>query len=513
MGKALSKGTLSIGAEALLSAVSADLDSTHRRSPTTFAGSADVHLGLSGDPSIKPNVPVWISPHGYPQVCENSSTPAAFARASEWLSYCVEHDGYCKPPNPKDFWPRRLVNVNLGDEAKDPFLVEPTEPMTYACLSYCWGPNADKVLRTTKDNIEEHFSAIPFDRIPKSVQDAVKVCRRLNIPYLWVDSLCILQHDDNEWFVASAEMDRTYFNSHLTIAALEPASCESGFLGQQDFSTPGRRPDFEKLKSGNQWIEGDFSLNSRGWCLQEEILPNRRLCFNGAEMSWECLCRKICECGHQLWPSRNRRNLSDEFNFAELGGFLKNQNLTVTLKQRAKAENALDGGPDRKLLWLLGTHYDQYASTTMSKTREVWRQLVTRYSRRTLSYRRDKLAAVAGLAGMTLHALYRETLYREDNCEEYLAGLWKKELHFDLAWYIDIPVARLPDPVDRDDVHGASCAPSWSWASSDTPVLYSCTRSYWGWSETPRVWERCEVIETECHYSRYRCMHLCGWNK
>ncbi|KAJ5387865.1 hypothetical protein N7509_010406 [Penicillium cosmopolitanum] len=45
-----------------------------------------------------------------------------------------------------------------------------------------------------------------------------------------------------------------------------------------------------------------YSLDQRGGCLQDSILPNRRLCYDGQEMIWECLCRHICECGYVIEP-------------------------------------------------------------------------------------------------------------------------------------------------------------------------------------------------------------------
>jgi hypothetical protein len=100
-----------------------------------------------------------MDPSASREVYKDSSTPEAFIRAMEWLSYCVEHDGPCAPPD-KNFVPKRLVNVNLENKAGDPFLVEPTMPTKYACLSYCWGEDSDDVLRTTQGNIEAHFVSI-----------------------------------------------------------------------------------------------------------------------------------------------------------------------------------------------------------------------------------------------------------------------------------------------------------------------------------------------------------------
>ncbi|KAF3013058.1 hypothetical protein E8E14_010213 [Neopestalotiopsis sp. 37M] len=476
--------------------------------------------------------PVWMNPHGFRHICEDSSSQAAFARASEWLAYCVKHDPGCAPPD-QNYVPRRLVNVNLGNEALHPFLEEPTAPKKYACLSYCWGLDSDDVLRTTKNNIEAHRSAIPIDSMPASLQDAVKVCRRLDIPYLWVDSLCILQGHRDEWLHDSAKMDLTYLNSHLTIAALEPASCKSGFLGQQLYGIQLNKTDFDKFWS-KRWAIDPYSLNSRGWCLQEEVLPNRRLCFNGLEMSWECLCRKVCECGHLIQSNVNTRTLSQASDIVTLGLLLKKPAMTKKLLRNAMAHSepqsaSLSQASDIVTFGLLlgnpamtkrvyrntmAHSKPQYAfgkspsqrfdeSTSMTRSREMWRQLVSKYTRRRLSYRRDKLPALQGMTKLTMNAIELE-----DGCpDQFLAGLWKKEIHFDLAWCVERPRGSSYKLGSHNDTKDTYCGPSWSWVSSDRPIKYDCCQKFWSDLEcgqfgrltgAPYAGQKCEFMGANC---------------
>jgi hypothetical protein len=445
----------------------------------------------TGRGSIQFDEPVWMDPHQYRQICEDSSSQAAFARAAEWLAYCVKHDPGCAQPD-QNYVPRRLVNVNLGNEALHPFLEEPTAPKKYACLSYCWGPDSDDVVRTTKNNIEAHLPAIPIQSMPASLQDAVKVCRRLDIPYLWVDSLCILQGHRDEWLHDSAKMDLTYLNSHLTIAALEPASCKSGFLGQQLYGTRLNFKDRDKHWS-KRWAIDPYSLNSRGWCLQEEVLPNRRLRFNGLEMSWECQCRRVCECGHLLQPGVNERTLSQTSDIVTLGSLLKKPTMTGERPQDTMANFA----PQSAYWKSSSRRFNE--SMSMRRSRETWRQLVSKYTRRRLSYRRDKLAALEGLTKLAINAIQLE-----DGCpDQFLAGLWKKEIHLDLAWSIEHPQASSTDLSSCDDAEDTYCGPSWSWVSSDWPIKYECCEGFWLPPRTPlhfkspHATERCEFISAE----------------
>ena len=75
-----------------------------------------------------------------------------------------------------------------------------------------------------------------------------------------------------------------------------------------------------------------------------------------------------------------------------------------------------------------------------------------------VSYAEDKLVACAGVAELFARALGLQA--------EYLAGLWRDSLLFDLCWYRD------PDTntCSMRDPH----APSWSWASQGNAVRFNC---------------------------------------
>src|SRR5688500_4321571 len=81
--------------------------------------------------------------------------------------------------------------------------------------------------------LQAHCQAVPLMDMPQTIRDAVAVCRALKLENLWVDSLCITQDNAEDWLQQSAQMKNIYANSHLTLAAEEPASCKLGFLGEQ----------------------------------------------------------------------------------------------------------------------------------------------------------------------------------------------------------------------------------------------------------------------------------------
>ncbi|KAI1473549.1 HET-domain-containing protein, partial [Daldinia eschscholtzii] len=413
-------------------------------------------------------------------VLEDSRTKAAFDRAAGWLSYCMKHDEPCNPPD-KTFVPHRLLYVGSNDGV-EPFLIEPTEPTAYACLSYCWGDDVEDVLRTTTSNLNDHYKEVSFCSMPGSVQDAVRVCRGLGIMYLWVDSICIVQDDYDAWYQDACMMDQIYLNAQVTISALEPSGCKRGFLGKQKYGLPGWQHTIKLPGVVEEFIvrprvdqTGGFSLDKRGWCLQETLLSRRRLCFDGNEMSWECLCRKVCECGHYIWPRFGSVEKRDEFNAAQFGALLQGITSESTSAQRIRAYNL--GVSERHRDWLTGIRGTHHVEGGPGRIYDLWRNMASNYSRRVVSRRSDKLVALTGLANI-MHKVNKGEINAENG---YLAGLWQTELHFDLAWRV---AAFKPRPIsspykESDAVKQGHRFPSWSWASCDGVISYDDYISPW----------------------------------
>jgi hypothetical protein len=57
----------------------------------------------------------------------------------------------------------------------------------------------------------------------------------MDIRYLWIDALCIIQHDEEDWDAESKRMANIYRQSFLTVAAVSAADPEQDF-----FSAPRR---------------------------------------------------------------------------------------------------------------------------------------------------------------------------------------------------------------------------------------------------------------------------------
>jgi hypothetical protein len=104
------------------------------------------------------------------------------------------------------FWTLRLARLGLW-LARAPRFLHPRRQTTkfnhpqYAALSYCWGnPSvASTQITTTKNTEVAHQTGIQMEALTQTLREAVTVCRSLDIPYLWVDAMCILQDDDDDW--------------------------------------------------------------------------------------------------------------------------------------------------------------------------------------------------------------------------------------------------------------------------------------------------------------------------
>lgn len=67
------------------------------------------------------------------------------------------------------------------------------EHAPYIALSHCWGTQREYI--TNIATLEERLSGLDWNSLPKSFQDVVYLARKLNIQYVWIDSLCIVQDD------------------------------------------------------------------------------------------------------------------------------------------------------------------------------------------------------------------------------------------------------------------------------------------------------------------------------
>ena len=119
--------------------------------------------------------------------------------AKSWLRNCDEFHKSKRLGDDSPGWePKRLIDLS---DPKAPCLIDrndlgPPRNARYAALSHCWGPNPS-FLTLRAENLDQFRRCINLPDLPASFCDAVSVCAALDIRYLWIDSLCILQWGDS----------------------------------------------------------------------------------------------------------------------------------------------------------------------------------------------------------------------------------------------------------------------------------------------------------------------------
>ncbi|KAM0426552.1 hypothetical protein ACHAPT_008244 [Fusarium lateritium] len=343
------------------------------------------------------------------------------------LESCVSHD-HINPQ--KTFVPDRLIEVGADRLrlvlTKD--IVNSQSPDSeiprYIALTYCWGPqpHADKQLKTTSVNISQYQQEIPESPLPQAIKDSAAVARALSIPFLWVDALCILQDVASDWDKQCAVMERIYGNAYVTVAAASSENCEEGYVTRTDrILLPFQSRDNDTVTFGvysplykasvdeelpvSPWLE-------RGWTFQERITSTRMLMFSKRNIHFKC---------PSFSESMGRKQETYDADFRMLD--------RVTIQS---------GDP-------IDT-YKEWAYT-VSHINPQWYH----FTRET-----DLLPSVAGIA-----ALFGKKLD-----DDYVAGLWKKNLHQCLYWVLsDTKDTRYQALLTSLKNPSPYIAPSWSWAS------------------------------------------------
>ena len=242
---------------------------------------------------------------GYPTLPEAGSR-SHFNIVAKWIKFCDEkHRCYSERA---DFFPTRVLDVQ--DSCSDTIrLLTDTKHLAksakYLALSHRWNEvKKGQIFCTFKADIEGRKERLIEVRLlPKTLRDAVHVTRSLHLQYLWIDSLCIIQKDVNDWLRESSRMEQVYSSAYCTIAATCGAGPDDGFLKdrpprpfvpmkvQQSDSTYyvcKAIDDFDKHVDKRE-------LNTRAWVLQERALSRRTIHFAEEQTYWECGMGVRCE--------------------------------------------------------------------------------------------------------------------------------------------------------------------------------------------------------------------------
>jgi hypothetical protein len=229
----------------------------------------------------------------------------------------------CNPDRPGIRLPTRLIFV--GNERNKNLRLDCEETrdagLKYIALSHRWGyPKNNEWLNpdgSTKDfcttdlNIDDFKKSIKFECMPKTFRDAVEVTRGLGVEYLWIDSLCIIQHqeDDADFNIESRRMQDVYHGAYCTIASTSAHGTTDGFLNESEGRHCVRIDTTRRVFGGNKDCTvyicdaiDDFQndvdradMSTRGWIFQERALSRRTLYFGKKQVYWECGAGICCE--------------------------------------------------------------------------------------------------------------------------------------------------------------------------------------------------------------------------
>nr|XP_036578630.1 heterokaryon incompatibility protein [Colletotrichum truncatum]KAF6785925.1 heterokaryon incompatibility protein [Colletotrichum truncatum] len=338
----------------------------------------------------------------------------------QWLCSCDSaHDACNRRAGQNDLgMPTRLVKVT---EPMKVLSSSTLESCRYIALSHCWGQLQKHerfcLYRENHTQLQEH---IEFNCLPKTFQDAITVTRGLGIDYIWIDTLCIIQDDKDDWENESTKMEEVFSEAYCTISAASAKSSLDGFLSDR----PPRQSVHLQVKGSPDLYVcphiDDFhqdvelaEINRRGWVLQERALSRRSIYFTPNQVYWECGDGIRCETLGRLYNSK--------------AAFLGDANFP---------QSALDYYRDGRQLLI--------------------QDLYERYSALAFTMASDRAVAILGLQTRLARAL--KTQAAHGSFEKYFARsiLWKRNQPADMTTI----------------VQSTWTVPTWSWFSKSGKIQY-----------------------------------------
>ncbi|KAI1453357.1 HET-domain-containing protein [Annulohypoxylon moriforme] len=383
----------------------------------------------------------------------DTSSEKYISQMKGWANSCENGHHICKRNISNTYLPTRVLDVSR--EPYKIFLQEPDESDKgpYIALSHCWGGVVPII--TTTETLQNFKNGVSIESFPKTFQDAIFITRQLQCSYLWIDSMCIIQDSAEDWRDEASRMADVYGNAYITILATASANSYGGLFYRHDPLDAGHTV---KRNTGNgeaivvevrpalehapYFASSPFGLESsvqaplleRSWCFQEYLLASRVLSFTQWEMLWLCLTKRLCNCGEY---NENTREI------------VASSDLKARFDEQLRGTSSLD------------------------KLHRLWQDVIEAYLRKGLTYDRDRLPALAGIAQL----FFRKGLGR------YVNGLWERTLVADLFWSLDSRFGGHHDIVTKRSTDQAM--PSWSWASVSGSFHYP---------PSPAVSEGIEVV-------------------
>ncbi|KAI1323404.1 heterokaryon incompatibility protein-domain-containing protein [Xylariaceae sp. FL0255] len=192
---------------------------------------SDVEKGI--DVSIVLHSIKEFQPERFPLLILESSnnSRASFEIARSWLRDCQQNHINCLKLPTVTSYPSKLIYLGTGSWIQPQLQLTYGLPLAaYATLSHCWGyPFEHLILKN--ESINAFLETIPLSELrSKTFFQAMTTARRLGIYYIWIDSLCIIQDDHEDWKKESVIMEYIYQGSTINIVATHAESGEKGLF-------------------------------------------------------------------------------------------------------------------------------------------------------------------------------------------------------------------------------------------------------------------------------------------
>lgn len=427
--------------------------------------------------------------------------PKAITWVNSMLNLCAGGHEIC-PPVARSPFPKRILALERrsGPETLVKVVEKESAQGIYAALSHCWGLDLPCV--TTVGNRADRLRGIPWTELPQTFQDAIQYCLELGIFYLWIDALCILQDDREDWQIESAKMADIYQNSYLTLAATSSESGSMGCFSKQSISYQDRQLEVQSTEGQvyrimvrrqmPHWVvpptllsRRENPLLSRGWAFQERVLSPRVLHFCKQELVWECGQDTVCECGSLPKVQNLKRRFAlaarlrgaDDVTQDENQGDRSEPNRRHRGRQSGESYQQGDLSDSDSLDEALRSVYlgpkklarleAERAKKRLDKATDQWHSIVEQFSALELTKDTDRLPALSGLAERMSPFLGR-----------YLTGLWQESLLRDLGWRVDKLLSGLQKSEKGRGHRGPGSLPERRWHSGQKKKLHQ-TKPQW----------------------------------
>ena len=339
-----------------------------------------------------------------------------FGRVLQWIKSCNTMHAECHcniSALGASFSNQNMFLISVSKKC----LVKANGGEKYVALSYVWGAGFSQ-FRTTKANLTLLQSEGSLretrtqNHLPGTIQRAMHFTSLLDVEFLWVDCLCIVQDDPIHAASQINSMANIYLNSYLTLCAADGVDAASGLLGIRQCSPPRNvQQDILAFADGPmsskyvKYMPNKVSVyDERGWTFQEQVLSRRILSFTGIGLKWRC--QEVSAEEQKLEVKRYTNNFIDS-------NIVRADTLWPCLKK--------------------------------------WDNLVFDYLRRRLTYEEDILRAFSGI----LESLSSSML------GGFLFGLPQQFFDAALLW---VPKENLIRREDMKTARVKTALPSWSWA-------------------------------------------------